>query len=333
MLNFIQNKIIRKIAGERENSKLLVFNFHNIENKTSLLSGTSTSFEDFKKQVLWINRHFNILSLDEGIQLSRSAKLNQPTACITLDDGYKSQYELAKPFFDKLNIPATFFVSSGHIDGLLWNDHIPLFFHYANHEQQKNLVKKVSELLDLDVPDLFSKTFNFRIIDNQIKYLPLNKRAKLLSYMEEFIPCEAFEGIMLNEKEVQGLATGIHTVGAHTYNHPILAIEEDDIAFDEINRDIKLIKKLINKPVISFAYPNGKPLKDYSDRDIQILIRNHVKYAVTTLPGFFSPGSDPMQIPRVNLSGSEPFKYFKTVLSAYRQLGKMVESRGYEKTC
>ncbi len=332
MLHFLLNKVIRKLAGVREENKLLIFNFHNIEDKPSLLSDNSTSYADFKKQVHWINQNFNILPLDEGINLSRSAKLMEPTACITLDDGYNSQYKLAKPLFDQLNIPSTFFVSSGHIKGLLWNDHIPLFFHHATEQHKQFFLNRLHKLVN-GRDELAVGQVNTHQIDTQLKYLPIDKRTELLSYMVEFIPSDAIKNIMLTEAEVCEIAGGNHAIGAHTYNHPILAIEKDKIAQEEINRDITQITHLIDKPVELFAYPNGKPMIDYSDRDIQILIKSNIKYAVTTEPGYFSPGSDPMQIPRVNLSGNKTYKYYKTVISAYQQLGKLVESRGYEKTC
>ncbi len=335
MIDYLLQKIVRHLTGRDKDGRLLVFNFHNITDKPSPLARNSLAYADFEQQVHWIKDHFDILPLAEGINRCRAARLREPTACITLDDGYRSQYSLAKPLFEKLDIPATFFVSSGHLNKLLWNDHIPLFFHYAGQAQKEDFLDKLNQV---ENDNRQSRSFNLANvslgeIDSFMKYLPLKQRLPLLQFMTQFIPDEVINGIMLSESEVAEIANSTHTVGAHTRNHPILALEDNETAEKEIHSDIIALKDIAQLPIRIFAFPNGKPLLDYIERDINILMREKIDYAVTTEPGYFSPGLDQMQIPRVNLIGNTSISHFRTVISALRQPGKMIQSRGYESTC
>jgi peptidoglycan/xylan/chitin deacetylase (PgdA/CDA1 family) len=334
MIDYLLRKVVRHLAGKDQDGRLLIFNFHNITNKPGPLARNSLAYKDFEEQVRWINDQFEILPLAEGIDRCRSACLKEPSACITLDDGYRSQYSLAKPLFERLNVTATFFVSSGHLNKLLWNDHIPLFFHYADKAQKLEFLDQLNQADDTAGFKSHSvEDIELASIDTFMKYLPLKKRLPLLKFMTRYIPDEVVNGIMLSEEEVAEIADSKHTIGSHTRNHPILALEDDETSEKEITSDIEALHRIARKPVNIFAYPNGKPTIDYIERDINILMQKNIDYAVTTQPGYYSPGLDQMQIPRVNLVGNTSIAHFRTVISALRQPGKMIQSRGYESTC
>ncbi len=332
MLHSIIKYFISKYAGSKEHSRLIIFNFHNIYKENCVLKTNSTPYNEFETQIRWIHQYFTVLPLEEGIEACRSAKLTKPTACITFDDGYKSQYSLAKPLLDKLGISGTFFISSGHLNHLQWNDHIPLFFHAANQTEQSKLLHELSQITGQECP-VKTSSENIKTVDKAIKYLPLAKRVPLLKLMRDVIPDHLVQNVMMTKENVIDLSNSPHSIGGHTANHPILSQETDTVSYHEIMSDKEYLEKLTGKKINVFAYPNGKAIKDYTSRDIQVLLKNKISYAVTTTPGYFSPGSDPYQIPRFNLSGTNPIKFLKTTLSAYRQLGQTLESLGYEKTC
>lgn len=65
----------------------------------------------FKEKMMWLREHYKIVTLDELLYKTSNAL----RLAITFDDGYSCWHEKVAPILKELNIPATFFVSSGFI--------------------------------------------------------------------------------------------------------------------------------------------------------------------------------------------------------------------------
>lgn len=69
--------------------------------------------ECFKANMNFLKRSTNVVSLDDYISGKLSTKIIN--SVITFDDGYKSWVSAALPILKELELPATFFVSSGFV--------------------------------------------------------------------------------------------------------------------------------------------------------------------------------------------------------------------------
>jgi hypothetical protein len=72
---------------------------------------------------------------------------------------------------------------------------------------------------------------------------------------------------------------------------------------------VKELAAIINRPVRTFAYPNGTPGLDFGAREHRYLQEAGVTVAFTTDVGFFSQSSEPLAIPRggcPSLRGESP---------------------------
>src|SRR5688572_5614648 len=70
-----------------------------------------------------LQREFNVLSLGEACARIERGALPARAACITFDDGYADNEEVALPILKRLGLRATFFVSPGFCDGgIMFND-------------------------------------------------------------------------------------------------------------------------------------------------------------------------------------------------------------------
>jgi peptidoglycan/xylan/chitin deacetylase (PgdA/CDA1 family) len=77
----------------------------------------SSSAEGFREQMLLVKRHFQPIGLAEAIaMLDAGKRLPANAVAVSFDDGYDDNYLIACPILRELEIPATFFVSTGHID-------------------------------------------------------------------------------------------------------------------------------------------------------------------------------------------------------------------------
>ncbi|MGY3038762.1 peptidoglycan/xylan/chitin deacetylase (PgdA/CDA1 family) [Rhodanobacter sp. TND4EL1] len=77
----------------------------------------STSPERFREQMRLLKQHFRPMRLgDVAAMLDAGKPLPPDAVVVTFDDGYDDNYRNAYPILRELGIPATFFVSTGHID-------------------------------------------------------------------------------------------------------------------------------------------------------------------------------------------------------------------------
>jgi len=87
-------------------------------------------------------------------------------------------------------------------------------------------------------------------------------------------------------------------VGAHTVTHPILTKVGPERARHEMAASQARLQEITGAPVRLFAYPNGKPLRDYGREHVDMAGEVGFAAAVSTSPGAARPGDDVLQIPR-----------------------------------
>ncbi len=69
----------------------------------------------FARQVRWLKRHFELISLDEAQRIIRCGENRRPCASITFDDGYADNCREAVPLLIKEQIPCTYFVTARNV--------------------------------------------------------------------------------------------------------------------------------------------------------------------------------------------------------------------------
>jgi peptidoglycan/xylan/chitin deacetylase (PgdA/CDA1 family) len=89
--------------------------------------------------------------------------------------------------------------------------------------------------------------------------------------------------------------------GTHTLTHRILTLVPESVARREIVESKAYLESALHRPCRLFAYPNG----NHSDATRRLLAEAGFSRAFTTDPGAWTPGSDPLEIPRLNVSESD----------------------------
>jgi peptidoglycan/xylan/chitin deacetylase (PgdA/CDA1 family) len=95
--------------------KMVIVAFHRVNDSfpEDPLTYSSRRFEQFCR---YFKENFNVLSLSEQVAGCNSGKDMGGTLSITLDDGYRDNFEVAAPILRKLGLPATFFVTTSFIN-------------------------------------------------------------------------------------------------------------------------------------------------------------------------------------------------------------------------
>jgi peptidoglycan/xylan/chitin deacetylase (PgdA/CDA1 family) len=104
--------------------------------------------------------------------------------------------------------------------------------------------------------------------------------------------------LMMSSEKVRQLAAAGMGVGAHTITHPILAAADDAAARREIAGSKEILEGLLRQPVQLFAYPNGKPTKDYRERHVAMVKGSGFLAAFSTAPGAARATDSLFELPR-----------------------------------
>lgn len=77
----------------------------------------SATVDRFRRQMLLLKQRFRPMRLEEVVAaMDAGERLPADAVAVTFDDGYDDNYRFAFPILQELGIPATFFVSTGHVD-------------------------------------------------------------------------------------------------------------------------------------------------------------------------------------------------------------------------
>lgn len=271
----------------------------------------------FEWQMKLLNDHFNPLSLGTALELQKSGDLPPASVCVTFDDGYADNAEVALPILKKWNIPATFFISSGYLDGgLMWNDTVL--------ESFKQIRETEIDLGEIGLGECSVATESERLeVAHKalaaLKHLPPDRRAKSTDYIGSFAT-DLPSDLMMTSAQVKKLADAGMDIGGHTVSHPILANLSRDESRCEIEQGKKALEGLIGKNLSFFAYPNGKPGQDYTDFHCGVLSDIGFKAGVSTRWGVSTAESDIWQLPRFMPWDKTPAKFLLRMVQNYRNI-------------
>jgi len=116
--------------------------------------------------------------------------------------------------------------------------------------------------------------------------------------MRSVIPVNLPNDLMMTSEQVRSMHGAGMEIGGHTVLHPILASTEKSAARTEIANGKEMLEGIIRAPVHFFAYPNGKPERDYLPEHVAMVRELGFEAAVSTAHGAAKPGDDLYQLPR-----------------------------------
>ncbi len=261
----------------------------------------------FERQMTLLRDEFNVLPLSEACARLARGALPARAACITFDDGYADNEQVALPVLQRLGLPATFFVSTGFSEGgIMFNDGVIEAVRHApagTHDLSS---------LGLGTHSLGDSTSRRAAIDaliGQLKYRPLGERGALVDRLAAALRSTLPTGLMMRPAQIRRLHDAGMEIGGHTVNHPILTVLDEQQARAEIVGGKRRLEEITGAPVTLFAYPNGKPGRDYGPRDVELVKQAGFTAALSTSAGVAKRGSDLFQLPRFTPWDRSPHRF------------------------
>lgn len=276
---------------------------------------------DFEAKMRWVRDWFNVVPLGSAAERLQAGSIPARALAISFDDGYADNEEVAAPILQRLGMPATFFVSTGFLDGgCMWNDRVIEAIRACR-----------AEFIDLSAQGLGrhvlgSAQARRQAIDallKDIKHLEPARRLALCDAIAEAAGTAAPPRLMMRPDQVRSLRSFGMDVGAHTVTHPILSRLGAVAARDEIGGSKEALEQIVGERVDLFAYPNGVPVQDYAGEHVQMVKQCGFSAAVSTAWGAGSQGSDRFQLPRFTPWNRDKLRYGAHLLANLRRVERV----------
>jgi peptidoglycan/xylan/chitin deacetylase (PgdA/CDA1 family) len=247
----------------------------------------------------WLRRWFHVMPLPEAVRGLAEGGLPARAAAITFDDGYADNHDVALPILQRHELNATFFIATGFLDGgVMWNDQVIESIRLTVQPQLDLGACGLPGLGAMALSDAASRRRAIDAVLGAAKYLPLAERAAAVQRLVAASGVAVPRDLMLSTEQLQAMHAAGMTIGAHTVNHPILARLDRPAATHEIRLSKAGLEAMLQERIGLFAYPNGRPERDYGPDAVRAVREAGFDAAVTTAPGAAVPGSDLHQIPR-----------------------------------
>lgn len=292
-------------AGERARLSILIF--HRVLADADPLRFGEVTAEAFHWQMELVSKQFNVLPLGEAVACLKEGRLPARALCITFDDGYLDNWELALPILKRWGLPATFFVATGFLNGgIMWND--------ALIETVKAAPGPELDLSAVGLPcyaigHMDQRRDTLTKLINTLKHLPLMERQGRVEQIVQQASVSLPDNLMMNAEHVRVLYESGMEIGGHTANHPILASLSPEAARQEMVLGKNTLEDILGEEVKLFAYPNGRPGRDYNSAHASMASELGFTAAVSTAWGAARKDSDIYQLPRFTPWDKTPVRY------------------------
>jgi peptidoglycan/xylan/chitin deacetylase (PgdA/CDA1 family) len=249
----------------------LILGYHRISDSSADPFSLCVTPEHFAEQLGLIRKHGRPMSLTDLVQALRNGKVPRRAVVVTFDDGYSDNLHVAKPLLEHYEVPATVFITSGHLGREFWWDQLDWTL-----STSASLPEQLSLKIGGTVHRLEADWTGRHRLENSaaawrqrsmmwlyglLQPLAEGERQQVMEQLQAW-PGATTQDVsdrkLLSPDEVLRLGQGtLIEIGAHTVSHPNLArlpiLEQET----EIRQCKNYLEELLNRPVNSFAYPHG----------------------------------------------------------------------------
>ena len=295
--------------------RLLILTYHRVcPQRDSLVAGNAHA-AGFARQMQVLARGFRVLPLAEAAERLQAGTLPARAVCISFDDGYADNADVAAPILARYGLPATFFIATGFLDGgRMWNDTI---IETVRAARGPAIDLGGLGLGRVPLDGIAARAAAIEGLIGTCKYLEPDARAARVDAIAAAAGVDPPRDLMMRSEQVRALHDAGMEIGAHTVRHPILSSISTAESEHEIVASRDRLSAIIGGPVRSFAYPNGKPGVDYRREHVEAVRRAGFTVAVSTVWGAAGVKDDPWQLPRVGFSDTSRWRFPLRLLRAY----------------
>ena len=290
----------------RARGSVVVLTLHRVLNDdefygSSSLPGILVRQCTFDRFLAWASRNCEIIDLEQGAPDWGSTP-SRPRIALTFDDGWLDNHRFAQPIAARHGASMTVFICPGLIGCRypFWPERVSHMIRAGRHGS----VGEAEETIE------------------RLKLLNPGERQEWIERLES--AAGDTTGNMDKEPTNQTMSWGEIgelrqrgvRFGSHTVNHTILTQVPVETVRRELRESRIEIEEKLKGACELFAYPNG----NWNSEVRAAVAETGFRLAFTTQPGEWMPASDPLLIPRINLSENHmvgPNKSFSPAVFEY----------------
>lgn len=275
------------------------------QNPDSRIEAEIADFDNFKKQIQYLKKHYHIISVQEFTERYEEHKWDGNEVCLQFDDGFKNNLTIAAPFLYEQRIPFVVFISTNHIESgklyptslarlMIWGSNIKqlvvptigLQTSLRNDNEKIAAGKYLSTIL---------KTSPLSVVQGVYEDLKNNVSSDEFLKLTESFP-ELYPMTWEDVGEIQNYGC---TIGAHCLEHICCHDKQDEsVVRGQIVSSKKIIEEKTGIACEYFAYPNGS----YTDFSNKIVIEEAgFKMGFSTKPTRIESCQNKAVVPRICL--------------------------------
>ncbi len=286
-----------------------------------------TSLEGFEEQMALLGRRACVLPLDDMFRALREGrKLSSRAVSLTFDDGYADSYHFAFPVLRRHHLPATIFLTTGHVGGargLFWWDEVARWrFEGVREVEVQGLGRRRVDLrshrdgLIRDLKSLAVDEITRRVGE-------ASTRAGVRP------PLEAARDFLTWE-QVREMQDGGIRFASHTVSHCLLPRESPARRRWEMEESRRTVERETGRPCTLLCYPDGAETETVA-REVEAA---GFEGAVATRARDVVPGPclDLYRVPRKCVNYRAGMTVFRFRLSPHPERIKRLASRGEDRT-
>lgn len=266
-----------------------------------------------------LSKYYRFISLQGAVEMLSSKKPVQPySIVITFDDGYRNQLTHAWPILRRYKVPATIYLSTGHVENRkpFWFDRLDYAIQlvpldgrefnvgnksiYISSTNRDSLRRSYKQLRDAE------KALKRNDIEmlKEVEEIALEFEGESGKRLMDIFEDDNWSALLTWDQAKNAAIEGI-CFGSHTVDHIRLPMVDNDMARDQLKRSKEMIEVNTGMPCNHLCYPNG----NNSTYIIDIARECGYMSAVTGIEGTNSVGADLMDLKRIgvplNVSNAE----------------------------
>jgi peptidoglycan/xylan/chitin deacetylase (PgdA/CDA1 family) len=287
-------------VGLAQGSGGAILLYHRVAEPARDVHALCISPAELRAQLEMLRESYEVVSLSEMRRVIDSGRDPAGLVALTFDDGYLDNLAAASPILMEMELPATFFVTTEHLDrpGEFWWDILERVL-LDNRPLPSSLELPGSQPAQrFDTSTAEARRETHAAFHRRLVPATLQDRQAVVDRLLEWSgrPAAVTTARPLLAEEVRTLAARPgHEIGCHGTHHLALTFQPEDVVRREVAEAKRRLDAIVGHEVQAFAYPYG----DVGDGAVEAVRASGLATAVTCVAQPARRGADPLRLPRI----------------------------------